>query len=237
MPTNIVPSPEISKSKFTYSFQSCTRNPDFQGGILVPFIPCQEYNNSSHNINDGHIIYDHVFGVVETTPKWITTLLRSDGFFYKTDNLKGSKSRKVLACERFFNFYEPLYQKRKVSLLLFTFSRANFARLDIKTVLEVLKKRVRSLKWHWRAYMWVFEIAANPKFKGGFHLHYHLVIALDRIEIEKFPEKMKLSALWGQRVQVQFIKKSLKSYMSKYLYKSEGKVNGYRSYQVSQKLL
>lgn len=224
-----------------YKFQTCSKNPDFLSGKLIPFIPCQEYNKSSKgyisNIVTGAPVYDHIFGVVETIPKWITVLVRPDGNIYMTNNLRSGRNRKIKTVERFFNYYEPLYQKRIVSVLLVTLTRINFAKLNIITFLECIKVRLEALKWHLRGYLWVMELKSNKKILGGFHLHYHLVLAVDRVRIEKLPKELRLSELWGQRTEVKFVKKTVRGYLSKYLYKSEGKVNGYRNYGISKKLL
>ena len=172
-----------------YKFVSCSKNPEFLPGKLIPFIPCQEYNKASKNIITGTPVYDHI-GFVEDVPKWITRLRRLDGFEYSTNNLKSANARKIKACERLFNYYEPLYQKRIVSILILTFTRMNYARLKIKPMLECVKARLKSLKWVLRGFMWVLEIKPNDKIEGGFHLHYHLVIVVDRVRIEKLPKQL-----------------------------------------------
>ncbi len=229
----VVYPPEVSK----YKFVSCSRNPDFSPGVLVPLRTCLEYNKSckpdSHNINDGHVIYDRVYGVLETSPKWITTLMRSDGFTYYTNNLKSGNQRRNKAVYRFMDYYEPLYRSREVSILMFTFTRANYARLDIAGALNCVKSRLKSLKWHFRAYIWVKELWNKD---GSLHLHYHLIVVVDRIRIEKIPWQLKMSELWGQSVRVEFIRKTVRGYLSKYLTKGQGKINGYRSYAISRTL-
>ena len=224
---------EISK----YRFLSTEKNPNFLPGIAVPLRSCQEHHNACKNITTGIEVYEHLFGFIETTPKWLTVLMRPDDHLYHTDSLKSRMNRQTKAVKRFTDFYEPLYRRRQVSVLFFTFTRLNYADKDMRSMLNCVKSRLKSLKWPLRGYLWVLEVKANENMDGGFHLHYHLVIAIDRIRIQKIPKELKLEDLWGQRTGVEFIKKSVRGYLSGYMMKSAGKLNNHRAYQISRKLL
>jgi hypothetical protein len=70
----------------------------------------------------------------------------------------------------------------------------------------------------------VLEISSPDKQKNlsGFHLHYHLVVIVDRLNIKggKMPKALKLNDAWGQRTQVEFVKSSLEGLLIGYLGKN-----------------
>jgi hypothetical protein len=150
---------------------------------------------------------------------------------YETDDFKAGKNRKIKTVKKFCAFYEPLYKKKMVSLLFYTFTRMDHAKKDMKSMLECVKIRYKALKTPIRGYLWALEVSENN------HVHYHLVLAIDRIRVKEIPEKMKLEGLWGQRTGVEFIKKSVKAYLTKYLYKGDARVLGCRTYAISRKLV
>ena len=228
----------VEKSKYTWI--STRINPDKLPAVLIPsFDPCHINNKSSkilRNICTGDPVYDRIFGFVQTDSKWITQL--SDGeTIIETNDLKQSRYRQLKAIKKFCNYYEPFYRSKKVSLLFFTFTRANYARLDMITMLKCVKKRLRALKWPLRGYLWVMETKKNEEMIGGYHVHYHLIIATNRVFISKIPDRLRLETLWGQRTQVEFIKKSIRSYLGKYINKSDCKMLTRRNYAISRKLL
>jgi hypothetical protein len=107
----------------------------------------------------------------------------------------------------------------------------------MRTMVECAKSRYESLGWPIRGFLWALELKANENLDGGYHIHYHLVVAVDRVRITEIPSALKFEDLWGQRTGVEFITKSIRSYLSKYLYKSDAKLLGKRSYSISRKLL
>ncbi|GAH23310.1 unnamed protein product [marine sediment metagenome] len=106
----------------------------------------------------------------------------------------------------------------------------DYAKKDIVSMLNCVKKRYGALKRPIRGYFWVLEISEND------HVHYHLVVAIDRMNVTKIPDELKFEELWGQRTGVEFIKKSVRGYLSRYLSKSDARIIGMRGYGVSQKL-
>jgi len=214
-----------------YRFKSCRKNPEYSPEKLIPLRSCHIYNNAE-------ILNEDV--LISKIPKWLTVIEKGiidrdtgDVVYYgeyETNDFKASRNRKIKTVERFCNFYEPLYRRHEVSLLFHTFTRLNYAKEDMRRMLDSVKYRYRALKREIRGYIWVLEISKTN------HLHYHLVVAVDRIQFKKIPRGLKFEDLWGQRTGVEFIKKSIKSYLTKYLYKSEAKILSKRSYAISRKL-
>ena len=183
---------------------------------------------------------------ISTIPKWQTTLEKPECLDtgtgeiifsdYETDDFKASRNRKIKTINKFCNHYEPLYKKRKVSLLFHTFTRTDFAKKDMITMLECAKARYIALKRPIRGYLWVMELAENKKMKSGYHVHYHLIVAIDRLQVRTIPVELFFNDLWGQDTNVQFISKTIKGYLSKYLSKSNVKILGRHHYSISRNL-
>jgi len=228
-------------SKFNY--QSTRINPDWSVEKLVSLRTCLRDNNAE--IDDCINIMaeaasqpgSEVF--ISMVPKWQTMFSREDTNVdtgeiiytgYQSDDFKAARHRKIKTITKFCDFYEPLYRTRKVSLLFHTFTRMNYAKSDMRRMLDSIKYRYISLKRPIRGFLWALEISEN------LHIHYHLVVAIDRIQVKEIPAALKFEDLWGQRTGVEFIKKSIRSYLSKYLYKSEGKLLGKRTYSISRNL-
>jgi len=233
-------------NRVVYKFQQTYKNPNYRLGSIIPLRACLLHNISSRNFVTGRPVYDKIYGVVQSNPKWITILSRHETTKFEnvtkisnheTNDLKASKHRMIQSVQKFCDYYEPLYQSKKVSIFFFTFTRANYSDKTIATMLECVKRRLKSLKWHLRAYLWVFEAKENAKMEGGFHLHYHLVIVVNRVNIDKIPDELKMDELWGQLTNVEFIKYTVKGYLSKYLYKTDAKVCSKRRYGVSRKFI
>lgn len=228
---------EKSTEVYRYKFNSCVKNPSWSIDKLIPLRSCLIYNNSSKLI----------FGdMITNIPKWLTTLDvekknistgEIENFEVYTNDFKSSNNRKIKTVEKFCNFYEPLYRKRKVSVLFHTFTRADLANLDISTMLECAKVRYRALNRPIRGYLWVRQLKENEKMDFGYHIHYHLVVAIDRLEVYKMPEKLKFDDLWGQRTDVEFVKKSVRRYLMKELNHNDAKLWQRRQYSISGKLI
>lgn len=221
----------------SYRFKSRRKNPEWSPEKLIPLRACLIHNKSSKIDSES---------LISEIPKWLTTLEKETIFEdtgeiliedYNTDDFKASKGRKIKTVRRFCDFYEPLYRARKVSLLFHTFTRMDYAKQDMITMIECLKSRYKSLGLCIRGYIWVMELKKNESMKSGFHIHYHLIVAIDRYEVKVIPEELKFDDLWGQDTQVEFIRKGVRAYMYKYLSKSDAKLLRYRSYAISRKLL
>jgi len=238
---------------FTYRFKSREKNPDWSFEKLTSLRSCHIHNKASRSLED--------LVLISTIPKWLTTLEKEElntetgeliYFDYETDDFKASRNRKIKTVEKFCDFYEPLYRKKEISVLFHTFTRSDYSKKDMKTMVECAKRRYGVLKRQIRGYLWVLELKRNEKMQSGFHIHYHLVVATDRLNVKKIPDQLKFEDLWGQRTGVEFIKKSVRGYLSKYLYKSDGKIlyrridpltgkftllRSQRSYAISRKLI
>lgn len=219
-----------------YLFKSRQKNPEWSVEKLVSLRSCHIRNKASRNNSDF---------LVSEVPKWLTVLEKpiavdtGSGEIiyedYQTDDFKASRNRKIKTISKFCDFYEPLYRSRKVSLLFHTFTRINHSKKNMKTMLECVKRRYESLGLPIRGYLWALESKRNEKLV--YHIHYHLVIAIDRVHFKEIPEALKFEDLWGQRTGIEFITKSIRRYLSKYLYKSEAKLLGKRSYSISRKMI
>lgn len=233
----------------TYSFRSSHKNSSYQGSAMIPLRSCLLRNNSSQpvsNLVTGNPVYDQVYGFVQSQPKRYSVLTKCETnplpgmpalTTIETTDLKASKNRMLQKVNSFCDFYEPLYQAHKVSVLFFTFTRANYSSKTIATMLECVRKRLKVLKWPLRGYIWVLESKKNQNMEGGYHVHYHLVIAVDRVNIVKIPNELKVENLWGQRTGVEFIRKTIRGYLSKELSKANAKVCYRRRYGISKKFI
>jgi len=241
-----------------YRFKSRRKNPEFSPKKLIPLRACLIHNKASKNSNQktADFFLDKVDEIlakegqaevyISTVPKWQTILEKPEMIDtgtgeiifseYHTDDFKASRNRKIKTIFRFTDFYEPLYQARKVSLLFHTFTRIEYAKQDMRTMLECVKMRYRALKRPIRGYLWVMELAKNEKMNSGYHVHYHLVVVIDRVKWSKIPDKLKFDDLWGQETRVEFITKTIKGYLSKYLSKDNTKILGRHHYAISRKL-
>ncbi|MEA2054282.1 MAG: hypothetical protein U9O96_04085, partial [Candidatus Thermoplasmatota archaeon] len=85
-------------------------------------------------------------------------------------------------------------------------------------------------------YLWVLEVKKNDNMAGGYHVHYHLIIATDRVGVQTIPEELKLESIWGQRTGVEFVKYSIRKYLSKYLTKENESMLQQRNYGISRVL-
>lgn len=221
-----------------FQFLTHTRNNQYESGIVkVPLRTCLLHNKVP--VFEWHI---------KTEPKWLTDLLRTDfdtttgeilgTSVYRTDDLTSGNNRKIKAVNRFVDHFKPLYRQKKVSLLFMTFSVANQARTDIKNLLHTFKKRLkrRNVKLH--GYLWVLEISDASEKSSGLHVHYHCLVAIDRINCKggSLPDYLKLNDVWGAKTGVEFVQSnSIKYYLSKYFVKCKKRIIGKRSYGMNIK--
>lgn len=234
------PLPYPKHGKFqplTWSFRGRQPNPDYQSGLVRlsevrppkivhpdtdPLRACLKHHNAE--IFRGDVL-------IKTAPKWATQL-NCTGYdpetgemidvVYSTDDLRASNNRKIKALNQFCDVYQPLYKSHDVSLLLHTFTQADYAYLPMRRMLDTIKYRYRLLEREIRGYVWVLEISKPEHDKIGFHPHYHLVIACDRINVKGkgIPDELKLDDVWGQQTNVEFVKKNIRSYLGSYMGKN-----------------
>lgn len=233
-----------------YSFLNRTKNPLYESGLVPleignpnnPFFESCLYTIKSDRFEPE--ISRKVFPVfIKTEPKYYTNLAeheydRETGELitkgvYQTNDFKVSNGKKIKRLDKFCNYYQPLYKERKVTLWFLTFTRANFSRLSFKQMNNIVKKYYQREKMPIRGFIWTYEIS-----KDNFHWHYHLCIATDRVNLKGkgIPTKLKFNFLWGQRTELEFVKKDIRHYMAKYFSKCDFRLDRrIRSYGASKK--
>jgi len=239
-----------------YSFRNFRKNPDFRAiplvelqqknkqgdpSVEVPLRSCL-YNNKGQKPENKEVM------MVKQTPKYLTNIdlqeIDTDTGEYswsivESDDLKSARGRMIAKVIKFCNYYQPLYKKKEVSVIFHTFTVADRVDKNMKEMIKIAKYRYKTIGRDIRGYLWVSEVAPSG------HWHYHLVIAIDRLSIRggKMPEALKFNNAWGKRTKVEFIKKSVNAYLTKYITK-ETDGNGYRwriigkrGYAISRKLI
>jgi len=171
--------------------------------------------------------------LAQKSPKWLTDLgvWKKDSKgnldlteIYQTNNHKSSNFRKIKALDGFCDFYQPLWKSRKVTLLFLTFTRANHANKSWHTMVKIVKNYFERNGTPVLDYLWTSEVSENN------HWHYHLAIAINRVKWKEIPKRFFFERLWGQRTEINFVKKNIKYYMSKYFAKSNYRIEGLMSY-------
>ena len=179
--------------------------------------------------------------IVEREPKYLTTLDRVvidvntgeiNKFNYSTDSFKQSNHRKIKALDKFCSFYQPLYRKHKVSLFFVTLTAYDRAQIDIKQFIDAVKFRLKYNQHSVLGYIWTLEVSENN------HAHYHMCFATERVHIVggRIPGIFKFESLWGARTEIEFVKKNVRHYLSKYFAKHNYRLFEHRSYGMSNKL-
>lgn len=211
--------------KTLYQHLKTNKNPLYEEGLKnLPFESCLIHDKAYKN-REGFL--------VQTAPKWLTDLgvwkkdengLLDLTEIYQTNNQKSSNFRKIKALDGFCNYYQPLYQSKKVTLLFLTFTRANFAKKTFHSMMQIVKNYFDREGHTILDYIWTSEVS------NDLHWHYHLAIAIDRVKWKKIPKNFLFERLWGQRTEIDFVKKNIKNYMSKYFAKSNYRIEGIMSY-------
>ena len=104
-------------------------------------------------------------------------------------------------------------------------------------MVDAAKDRYKALKRPIRGWLWCLELKKNDNMEFGYHIHYHLVVAIDRLNVKEMPAELKFDDLWGQRTGVAFVKYSVRRYLTKELNKSDAKLLNRRSYSRSGKFI
>jgi hypothetical protein len=222
-----------------YSFLSKYNNPEYEAGIRrLPFESCLYTPNGSKK--KAQNTPNEVF--VKTKPKWFTDLMEWEIIpesgevlakgVYTTNDFKRSNNSKIKALDRFCEKYQPLYAERKVTLFFLTFTRANFARLTWHTMSKLVMQYFKRLGMDVLGHVWTAEISES------LHWHYHICVSTKRVDFRKsgIPEGLKFEDLWGQRTEIDFVKKNIRHYMAKYFAKHNARAVGRKSYGISRKL-
>jgi len=187
--------------------------------------------------------------IIRTEPRYNTTLTcnvvdAETGEIiqveYLTDDQKRANKRKIDRLNQFCGYYQPMYEKRKISMFLITFTEADQAmkRKEWTRMIEDVKRKFRTIGFNVRGYIWTMEIS-----KDNYHFHYHLCVATDRMNLKgkKIPDQLKFEDLWHRKTGIEFVKRNVRNYLSKYFAKNrwrlsdeDGKV--FRNYGISNKL-
>lgn len=235
--------------KKAYTYLKRHKNPDYDGGVKrLPFESCLYTTNGTKKAAENCAKEVHI----KTRPKWFTDLMewevdQESGDMipkgvYTSDDFKCSNGKKIKALDRFCNKYQPLYKSRKVSLFFLTFTRANYARLKWNTMSKLIVKYFKRLGIDVLGHIWTAEIGESTFNVTGnpldLHWHYHICIATNRVNFKgkEIPPSLKFDSIWGQRTEIDFIKKNVRHYMAKYFAKCNSRVIGQRSYGISRKL-
>jgi len=227
----------ITKTAFQHI--STRKNPEYEVGLTsVSLRSCLIHNKSDRITNE--VTTKHQWKI-QNNPKWLTRLQYLnvdtetgeiiDHDYLDTNNQKASNARKIKSLDKWCGVFQPLYQKKKVSMLFYTFTQADKAKVNIKQMTEALSKRYERKNKKILGYVWTLEVSE----KG--HIHYHLAIAISRLNLEgtKLPKWMKADNIWGRRTQVEFVRKNIRHYMAKYFAKHNARIEGMRSYGMSLK--
>jgi len=186
--------------------------------------------------NHGHRMMETPPMIMSREPKYITELLKTEsdpntGEMIRSDIIETNDTyarikRRRRALKSFTDYFEPLFRRRKVTLLFITFTIANENGVTLRSVIDQFKKRCRRNGYPCHGYFWVMEISED------LHVHYHGVFAIDRINLrgKKLPEWMKLDGLWGASTKVVMVTYTIEHYLGKYMLKGHDKIEGKRMY-------
>lgn len=193
----------------------------------------------SQDIFDDDVIIKSNALLLQTKHKWETHLIGDitdtdtseilEDIIYSCTDLEYAIKRKRKAIKRYSDYYEPLYQARKVSCMFITLTQANLSNNNIRDTIDVIRKRFQRHGIDVKGHLWVSEIASTG------HWHYHIAITTARVKWKRIPAWAKFNDIWGRRTQIEFIKKSIASYLGKYIGKDNmGRMIGFRQYGMSR---
>ena len=250
-----------STKVYKFKLADVSKNPQFEDGVFImdkngltdeslrSCLICD--NGSTHKLEDPNVYLlqkDFKWGVsfsgeiLDLDRKWGVSLSGSildletgelvENQDYQITDLEQGVKRKRKAIRSFTEFYEPLYQSKKVSCMFFTLTQANQSNDNLRNTLHAIKKRFERHNLPVLGYLWVSEVSKNG------HWHYHLAIATKRVYWKTIPKWAKVDDLWGRRTQIEFIRKSIGAYLGKYIGKDNiGRIISFRSYGKSRKFL
>jgi len=174
---------------------------------------------------------------IATQSKWNTTMIKGTHDVNTGELLASSEvistdvsirlKRRKSALNGFVDHFDASYRSRSISMLSLTFTKANETTSTIRSVLDNFRKRCKRNDCQVFGYFWVLDISAN------LHVHYHVLVAVQRIDIKgkPMPLWLKMHDVWNRHTEVAFVRKSLRGYLAKYLEKNRDmKVLGKRMY-------
>ena len=108
-------------------------------------------------------------------------------------------------------------------------------------MIKIIVQYFKRLGLNVRGHIWTCEIGTKTYEKTNnpedLHWHYHVCICIDRKRFDRIPKLIKFDNIWGQRTEIDFVKKNVRHYLAKYFAKHNARVIGTRSYGISRKLL
>jgi len=230
----------MSKDKAEFRHIYTQRNPMYEHGLVnVGFRSCLLKDNAEINSTEkAHF-------QVETEPKYVSSFRKTpindfgdlnhkESTIYTSNSHKATNGRVVNKLWQFADHYQPLYKEREVSLAMVTLTTANdvyaLKGMTMRKMMDNVKYRYESISHPIRGYIWVSEVSET------YHWHYHLLLAFDRMNIrgKGIPNELKFDDVWGARTEFEFVKRSVRAYLSKYMTKNQLKISGMRRYGASK---
>jgi len=154
----------------------------------------------------------------------------------ETDSLIRQRGKIINTLKAFDRIYKPLYYQKKVSCFFGTLTDLPGANITIRMFMANLKKAFKRSGINLLSYVWVNEVKYKHDAKGKelpIHVHYHFVLAIERIEVTggKLPVCLSaayLTEMYGRIASVTFIKggDACLRYCSKYISKTGDIENG-----------
>ena len=154
----------------------------------------------------------------------------------ESDTLIKQRGKIINTLKAFDRIYKPLYYRKKVSCFFGTLTDLPAAKITIRMFMANLKKALKRSGINLLSYTWINEVKYKPNAKGKelpIHVHYHFVLATERIEVtgEGLPTCLSssyLTEMYGRRASVTFIKggDACLRYCSKYISKNGDEENG-----------
>lgn len=154
----------------------------------------------------------------------------------ESDTLIKQRGKIINTLKAFDRIYKPLYYRKKVSCFFGTLTDLPGANITIRMFISNLKKAFKRSGINLLSYVWVNEVKYKHGAKGKelpIHVHYHFVLAIERIEVTggKLPEALSasyLTSMYGRIASVTFIKggDACLRYCSKYISKNGDIENG-----------
>jgi hypothetical protein len=154
----------------------------------------------------------------------------------ETDSLIRQRGKIINTLKAFDRIYKPLYYQKKVSCFFGTLTDVPAAKITIRMFMANLKKALKRSGINLLSYCWVNEVKYKHDAKGKelpIHVHYHFVLAIERIEVTggKLPVCLSaayLTEMYGRIASVTFIKggDACLRYCSKYISKTGDIENG-----------
>jgi len=114
--------------------------------------------------------------------KYTKTLVNTyTGEIYETNDLKYKKNKRRKMIYEFTNVYSKPYLNKELSILTISVNQSSYMKIQkfLNTIIKKLKRKgIEKL-----GYIWVFDIGYKK-----FEKHYHLIMAVSRIEKTLFYE-------------------------------------------------